>query len=168
MKTLYFYGGNMMKRITTKDAPAVLTFCLELKAQDAKMSFTDFDTLDKINGFIHDPVVFLYASFDGDVVTSMFRALRGVGNKTHSVYVACAVKREYRKQNLATDVTNYGLEDVKKLGVKIARTKIYSWNKASIATIKKCGFEESGRVFMHQFEPELNDYIDDLIFHKVL
>jgi len=82
--------------------------------------------------------------------------------------VACAVKKEYRKQNLATDITNYGLADLKSLGVLIARTYIYSWNKASIATIKKCGFEEGGRVLMHQYEPDLGEFIDDLLFHRVL
>ena len=69
---------------------------------------------------------------------------------------------------MATDITNFGLADTKTYGVLIARTKIYSWNKASIATIKKCGFVESGRVVMHQYEASVGDYIDDLIFHKVL
>lgn len=158
----------MIKKVTLDDINPILEFCLELKSQDAKMSFTSFDTYEKIESYINDPIVFLYITLDGNTVTSMFRALRGEGNKVHSVYVACAVKKEYRQKNLATTITNFGLEDVKKEGVLIARTKIYSWNKASIATIKKCGFEESGRVYMHQYEPSVEGYIDDLIFHRVL
>lgn len=157
-----------MKRATIEDAKCILAFCIELKLQDAKMSFTAFDTLEEVITQINDPDTYLYISLDGDVVTSMFRAIRGVGNKTHSCYVACAVKKTHRKMNLATQITGFGLEDMKKHGVLIARTKIYSWNKASIATIKKCGFVESGRIYMHQYEPELGEYIDDLIFHKVL
>lgn len=158
----------MFKKAEISDVDRILTFCLELREQDAKMSFTTFDSQEKIESYLKDETVFLYIAVDGEVVTAMFRALRGQGNKGHSVYVACAVKKEYRKKNLATDLTNYGLADVKKYGVIIARTKIYSWNKASIATIKKCGFEEGGRVLMHQYEPSVGGYIDDLIFHKVL
>lgn len=157
-----------MKRATIDDAKLILEFCIELKHQEAKMSFTAFDTLKEVMTQIQDPNTYLYISLDGDVVTSMFRAIRGVGNKTHSCYVACAVKKAYRRHDLATRITNFGLEDMKKQGVLIARTKIYSWNKASIATIKKCGFVESGRVYMHQYEPELGEYIDDIIFHKIL
>ena len=158
----------MFKKAEVVDVKQILEFCLELKAQNAKMSFTSFDTTEKIESLLKDESVFLYIAVDDGIVTAMFQALRGHGNKEHSVYVACAVKKEHRKKNLATDLTNYGLADVKKYGVLIARTKIYSWNKPSIATIKKCGFEEGGRVLMHQYEPSVGGYIDDLIFHKVL
>jgi RimJ/RimL family protein N-acetyltransferase len=158
----------MYKKADKSDVDKILTFCLELKEQDAKMSFTSFDSTEKILTYLDDENVHLYIALDGDVVSAMFRAIRGEDNKSHSVYVACAVKKSYRKQNLATEITSYGLADVKTLGVLVARTKIYSWNKASIATIKKCGFEEGGRVVMHQYEPSVGGYIDDLIFHKVL
>lgn len=158
----------MFKKVELDDVKIILDFCLELKSQDAKMSFTSFDTERKIISYIKDPLIFLYISINDGVVSSMFRAKRGEGNKSHSVYIACAVKKEFRRKNLATEITLYGLADVKKEGVLIARTKIYSWNKGSIATIKKCGFSEGGRTFMHQYEPDLGMYIDDLIFHKVL
>lgn len=161
-------GGEMFRRAGRKDVKLILDFCLELKEQDAKMSFTDFDSEERVMEQIADPNIVLYLAIEDDVVAAMFRTIRGTGNKAHSVYVACAVRKAYRKRNLATDLTNFGLEDAKASGVKIARTKIYSWNKASIATILKCGFEEGGRVLMHQYEPSVNAYIDDLIFHKVL
>lgn len=112
----------MLKRVDIEDIDRILEFCLELKDQDAKMSFTSFDTREIIQGHIEDENVFLYISLDGNIVTSMFRAVRGEGNKSHSVYVACAVKKTYRKQNLATTITIYGLDDVKKYGVLVART----------------------------------------------
>ncbi len=132
------------------------------------MSFTSFDAIEKISSYIDDENIFLYISISNGCINAMFRAIRGEGNKSHSCYVACAVKKEFRQQNLATELTKYGLDDVKSIGVLIARTKIYSWNTASIATIKKCGFSESGRIVMHQYEDRLGEYIDDLIFHKVL
>jgi RimJ/RimL family protein N-acetyltransferase len=158
----------MYKKASLDDAGKILSFCLELKAQDAKMSFTDFDSLEIVEGHLNDPNTFLYIALDNEEVIAMFRAVRGRGNKTHSCKVACAVRRDYRKRNLATEITLYGLADIKTEGVIIARTYIYSWNEASIATIKKCGFEESGRVFMHQYEEKVGGYIDDLIFHKLL
>lgn len=157
-----------MRRVVLNDANRILSFCLALKAEDARMSFTSLDTLEEVRSQILDSETYLFITLDGEHVTSMFRGIRGVENKAHSCYVACAVKKEYRKKSLATAVTNYGLDVMKKEGVLIARTKIYSWNKASIATILKCGFEEAGRVYMHQYEPTLHTYIDDLLFHKVL
>ncbi|MBN2795567.1 MAG: GNAT family N-acetyltransferase [Clostridia bacterium] len=158
----------MKRKANINDAQIILDFCLELKDQNAKMSFTDFDTLEIVNDALNNPNTHLYIAIQDDIVVAMFRGLRGEQNKAHSAYVACAVKKEYRKQNLATDLTEYGLTDLKSQGVLIARTKIYSWNKASINTIKKSGFSESGRIYMHEFEPDLGTYIDDLIFHRVL
>ena len=59
-------------------------------------------------------------------------------------------------------------EEIKKDGVIIARTKIYSWNELSIKTIKKCGFIESGKSFMHEYHEDHGGYVDDLIFHKII
>ncbi len=155
--------------ISINDLDEVLKFCLELKEQNAMMTFTSFDTREKIKELFNDQTVNMYVSAtDEGIITSMFRAKRGEGNKSQSTYVACAVKKEYRKMNLATSLTNYSLEIEKSNGVLIARTKIYSWNHASISTIKKCGFVEGGRIIMHQYEESVGDYIDDIIFHKVL
>lgn len=158
----------MFKKASLDDNKKILAFCLELKAQDAQMSFIDFDTLNKVDEQLNDEDTYLYLALDDDLVVAMFRAIRGKGHKAHSCYVACAVKKDHRKRHLATDLTLYGLSDMKSEGVMVARTKIYSWNEASIATIKKCGFEEAGRVFMHQYEPRIGQFVDDIIFHKLL
>jgi RimJ/RimL family protein N-acetyltransferase len=158
----------MFKLADNGDLEAILKFSLELKSQKARMSFTDFDTENMVLDQLDDPLVSLYIVFEKDQVIAMFRGVRGEGNKGHSVYVACAVKKQYRNQNLATDITHFALEDLKSKGVLIARTKIYSWNDASIATIKKCGFEASGKIVMHEYMEEIKAYIDDLIFHKIL
>jgi RimJ/RimL family protein N-acetyltransferase len=158
----------MYKKANLDDFDMILAFCQELNEQDAKMSFVSLASKYKLQEQLEDEIYHFYIAVLNDQVVAMFRAKRGTGNKSHACYVACAVKKEYRKQNLATDITNYGLADLKTLGVLIARTYIYSWNKASIATIKKCSFEEGGRVLMHQYEPDLGEYIDDLLFHRVL
>lgn len=50
----------------------------------------------------------------------------------------------------------------------IARTYIYSDNVASINTVLKLGFTFAGSVLMHHYSEELGQYVDDLIFHKIL
>lgn len=152
-----------------KDVDSVFRFCRELKGLDAKMTFADIENREELLGWLQDENVYLYVSIheSGDVV-GLFRAKRGLGNKNHSVDIAAAVGKKYRKKAVASSLTLYGLEDVKTKGVLIARTYIYSWNKASIATIKKCGFLEAGRKVMHQYEPFVDGYIDDVIFHKIL
>lgn len=133
------------------------------------MSFTAIDTEKKLSDEINDPLTYLFITSDeNEVVTSMLKGARGADKKYHSVYIACAVKKKFRNKKLAFQITNYALKEMKKDGVLIARTKIYSWNEASIATIKKCGFEEGGRILMHEYDECLNAFIDDLIFHKVL
>ena len=77
----------MYKKADKDGIERILVFCLELKEQDAKMSFTSFDTKERIESYLDDETVFLYIALDGDIVSAMFRAVRGVGDKSHSVYV---------------------------------------------------------------------------------
>ena len=151
------------------DLESIVEFCNELRDEDVKMTFVQIDSVEVLEDWMNDPYMHLYLALaeDGEIA-GMFRAKRGEGNKEHSAYIAAAVNKKFRNKNIATELTLFGLEDVKKEGVMIARTKIYSWNHASIATIKKCGFVESGRIVMHQYEEALGKYIDDVIFHKVL
>lgn len=158
----------MYRIATLEDTKAILAFGRELKHQNARMSFTEYDTIDYIKDQLSDENIRVFIGLDQGQVVAMFRGIRGTGLKDHSVYVACAIKKDYRKKGLATGITNFALDYFKDQGILIARTKIYSWNKASIATIKKCGFQESGRVVMHEFLPDINDYIDDVIFHRKL
>lgn len=147
----------------------VFDFCETMSAQNARMSFTDIKTRQDLEKWFEDPLVTLYLALsDTGHVVGLLRTKRGQGLKSHAVMIAAAVSSDYRNMNIATDLTLFGLEDQKKKGVVLARTYIYSWNKASIATIKKCGFVQSGCVYMHQYEPDLQAYCDDLIFHKEL
>ncbi|MCK8059084.1 MULTISPECIES: GNAT family N-acetyltransferase [unclassified Fusibacter] len=151
-----------------EDAYKIYDFCKEMIRTDARMSFTDGTSLSVIENWLLDEAVTLYIAVEDDMVAAMFRAKRGSGNKSHSAYIACAVHPTFRRRELASKLTLFGLEDQKRKGVVIARTYIYSWNKPSIKTIEKCGFELAGRVSMHEYEKTLNAYIDDLIYHKVL
>jgi len=151
------------------DLEAVYALCCLLRDENARMSFTDIMDRNQLNEWLSDPLVSVFGDFD-DVghVRGLIKATRGKGNKSHSVYLAAATHPDHRKMNIAYHLTLFALEALKAEGALIARTYIYSWNKASIATIEKCGFMMSGRVVMHEFDDVSQTYIDDLIFYKLL
>ena len=160
---------SVMRAICLEDVAQIYDFCQRLKEEHARMSFTDVETEAEVEAWLEDPSIYAFGTFEASgVLTGLLRAKRGQGNKAHSVYLAAAVHPEYRKRNIAKELTLFALEILKGEGVKIARTYIYSWNKASIATIEKCGFTYGGSVVMHEYDPVTEAYIDDLIYHKVL
>ena len=158
-----------MRAIVKSDIEAVYGLCQLLKGENARMSFTDVETAEDVSKWLEDQSVYLYGAFDLDgKILGLIKATRGRGNKSHSAYLAAAVHPNARKKNIATDLTLYALAELKKEGLLIARTYIYSWNTASINTIEKCGFIQSGRVFMHEYDTETQGFIDDLIYYKCL
>lgn len=158
-----------MREIERTDIATIFELCQLLKQENARMSFTDVESESDITAWLEDPNIYLYGAFDhAGHLTGLVRAKRGIHSKAHSVYLAAAVHPDYRKRNIAVELTQFALEKLRDKDVKIARTYIYSWNKASIATIEKCGFTYGGRVVMHEFDEVTGTYIDDLIYHKIL
>lgn len=147
----------------------VFRLCQLLREENARMSFTDIASEEELDQWFDSPEIYLYGAFntDGQLI-GLLKATRGKGNKSHSVYLAAAVHPAYRKQQVAKTLTEYGLTKLKEEGILIARTYIYSWNTASIATIESLGFIQSGRVYMHEYDPDEGGYIDDLIYYKLL
>jgi len=147
----------------------VFRLCQMLREENARMSFTDIASEEELDQWFDSPEIYLYGAFDADgQLVGLLKATRGKGNKSHSAYLAAAVHPAFRKQQVAKTLTEYGLIKLKAEGILIARTYIYSWNTASIATIERLGFTQSGRVFMHEYDPTEGGYIDDLIFYKLL
>lgn len=64
--------------------------------------------------------------------------------------------------------TAFALEEMKKQGVTIARIYVYSNNTPSMNAIKKLQFTYGGTVLRHHKDPHTGDYVDDLIYHKLL
>ena len=158
-----------MRKICITDVEAIFSFCQLLKAENARMSFTDVESKTDIIKWIEDDLIYLYGDFSqAGVLMGLVKATRGKDNKSHSAYLAAAVHPDFRKHQIASTLTNFVLGELKKEGIKIARTYIYSWNKASIATIEKCGFIQSGRVVMHEYDEITQAYIDDLIYYKMI
>lgn len=158
-----------MRKINEMDLDAIYKFCHLLREENARMSFADIKDHSQINEWLSDPLVSVYGDFGDDgQLRGLLKSTRGKDNKSHSVYLAAATHPDHRKMSIAHRLTLFALEALKEDGVLIARTYIYSWNQASIATIEKCGFTMSGRIVMHEFDELTQTYIDDLIYYKLL
>lgn len=147
---------------------AIYAFCQKLIVENARMSFTDVTSEAVLWSWMEDERIKLYIAIDEGRVVGMLRTKRGAFDQAHAVQIACAVDIHYRNQQIATNLTNYGLDQAKLEGVLIARTLIYDWNTPSIKAIKKCGFIESGRIPMVHYNQETGTSEDDLLFYKML
>jgi RimJ/RimL family protein N-acetyltransferase len=154
--------------LKVEDIPQVLDFFMELKRENAGVSYTEYDNEEQIGEWLDDPNIFGYAAVMGDKVLGVFKGRSDGGNKRHSAFLTCAVDGSYRGKNIAKSLTNYGLERLKENGIKIVRAYIFSDNKPSINTILSLGFQFAGNVYMHHYDEEKQQYVDDLIFHKIL
>jgi len=151
------------------DLDAIYELCHLLREENARMSFTDIKDHSQINEWLSDPLVSVFGDFNEEGhLRGLLKATRGKDNKSHSAYLAAATHPGHRKMKIAQSLTLFALDALKKEGVLIARTYIYSWNLPSIATIEKCGFTMSGRIVMHEFDDVTLTYIDDLIYYKLL
>ncbi len=140
-----------------------------LKAEKAGVSFTEIIDKRELNRILEDANVFLYIAEDGGKVISVLRGSRGVdASIKHSVLLSAATHPGYRNKGIARELTLAGLEDMKKDGVTLARLYIYSDNYASINTALRLGFTISGAVYRHHFNEQTQEYVDDIILHKLL
>lgn len=140
-----------------------------LKIERTGMSFSEVDSRNEIRKWLEAENIFLYIAEQDDSVLSAFRAVRGTEqNMRHAAVLSIATHPDYRNQGIARELINMGLEDMKKDGVTLARAYIYSDNIPSVSTALKLGFTLSGTVYRHHFNDSLKQYVDDLIFHKLL
>ena len=84
--------------IQSDDLEAVFSFCETLKVENARMSFTDVHRLQDVLDWYEMTTVYLYGAFNGPgELVGLLKGTRGTANKAHSVYLAAAVSRPYRK-----------------------------------------------------------------------
>lgn len=150
------------------DVDEVWQFLEAIKQENSQVSLVEVPGKEQLVEWLENDNLFLYIAECKDIIVGLLRATRGESYKRHSVTLSIAVHPEYRSQGIAKELTNTGLEDMKKDGITIARTYIYSDNIPSINTVLRLGFTFAGSVFMHHYSEKLGQYVDDLIFHKIL
>lgn len=173
----YYYKRNgketckmevTFRELLLEDIPQVISFFRKLKEEKAGVSYAECESSDEIREWIDNSNIYVYAALLESKVVGVFKGRSDGGNKGHSAFLTCAVDERHRGNNIARNLTLYGLERLRENGIKIARAYVYSDNKPSINIILSCGFQFAGNVYMHHYDEEKQQYVDDLIFHKIL
>lgn len=153
------------------DLDGVWRFLETIKKENSQVSLVEIPDKEELKSWLENESLFLYIAecSDQDQVVGLLRGTRGSESyKRHSVILSIATHPDYRNQGIARELTNTGLEDMKKDGIVIARAYVYSDNSSSINTVLRLGFTFSGNVLMHHYNDKQKQYVDDLIFHKIL
>lgn len=164
-----FYLDIVYRPMHLSDVEEVWKFLEIIKKENSQVSLVEIPDKEVLEEWLENENLFLYIAECKYQVVGLLRATRGPESyKRHSAILSIAILPEYRNQGIAKELTNTGLEDMKKDGIKIARAYIYSDNISSINTVLRLGFTFAGSVLMHHYNDKLNHYVDDLIFHKIL
>lgn len=158
------------REASIEDISGMFRLFQKLKAEQAQVGFTRINSIKDIQEWIEDDNTALYLAVDteNEIVVGVLRGKRGNTYKHHSAFMTAAVAKDYRGKKIAKNLTDYGLNELLRQGVKIARTYVYSNNKASLNTLLSCGFTISGTVHMHHFSKKTGQWVDDVIVHKIL
>ncbi len=158
----------LFRTMKEEDTEQVLSLFSKLQLESAGVSFTEIIDKVEFEAKKNEKGCFFYVAVKDYQIISVFRGRQGEGNKSHSALLTIAVDPNYRGKHLAKNFTEYCLTDLKNYGVSIARAYVYSDNKPSINALLSAGFTISGCVHQHHKNEKTGDFVDDVIFHKVL
>ncbi len=140
-----------------------------LKLENSEVSLVEIPDKEELQGWLENDKLFLYIAEDGENVLGLLKAARGNDQRNrHAAFLSIAIHPEYRGKGIAKELTLTGLDDMKKDGIVIARAYVYSDNLASVNAVLRLGFTFAGSVHKHHLNEKTGQYVDDLIFHKIL
>ena len=151
-----------------EDIEKTLEFFKELHNEGSLVSFSRVSKKEEIQEWIKDFNIYIYIAELDNKILGVFKGKRGKPGREHSCFLTAAISKKYRGKKIGQGLTNYAVDRLKENGIKIARAYVYSDNTSSVSTLLKCGFTLSGCVHMHHLDERTNQYVDDLIFHKIL
>jgi ribosomal protein S18 acetylase RimI-like enzyme len=161
-----------LRRINSSDIDSIWSLIEILKAEGAEISFTELISKEEVLNFVDNPAQLSYVAIKADEPSRVLCLVRGrrdmTDEKSHAAFLTAATHPSARGSGLAAELTNYSLNQMKNEGVNIARIYVYSNNQASLNAVKKLGFVHGGTVLRHHKDLCTGEYVDDLIFHKVL
>jgi ribosomal protein S18 acetylase RimI-like enzyme len=161
-----------LRRIKTPDIDSIWSLIELLKAEGVEMSFTELTVKEEIMNFVDNPAQLSYVAVTKEEPSRVLCLVRGrremTGEKSHAAFLSAATHPEARGSGLAAELTNFALEQMRTEGVNIARIYVYSNNQASLNAVKKLGFAHAGTVLRHHKDQVSGEYVDDIIFHKIL
>lgn len=161
-----------LRKIESYDIDSIWSLIEILKADGAEISFTELTAKEQVLIFVDNPAQLSYVAVTTDEPSHVLCLVRGrremTAGKSHAAFLTAATHPDARGSGLAAKLTNYALDQMKSQGVNIARIYVYSDNQASLNAVKKLGFVLGGTVLRHHKDPFTGEYVDDLIFHKIL
>lgn len=161
-----------LRRIKSDDIDSVWSLVELLKAEGAEMSFAELTGKEELMSFVNNPAQLSYVAVTKEEPSRVLCLVRGrrdmTSEKSHAASLTAATHPNVRGSGLAAELTNFALEQMKNEGVNIARIYVYSNNQASLNAVKKLGFVHAGTVLRHHIDKATGEYVDDLIFHKLL
>lgn len=161
-----------LRRIEFYDIDSIWSLIEILRAEGAEISFTELIAKEQVLNFVNNPAQLSYVAVTTEDPRRVLCLVRGrrdmTPEKSHAAFLTAATHPDARGSGLAAELTNYALDQMKKLGVNIARIYVYSNNQASLNAVEKLGFVHGGTVLRHHKDQSTCEYVDDLIFHKVL
>lgn len=159
------------RKMTEQDAESILSMFKGIKEENIDMSFANISTLEEVLNFVENPAELTYVVVDEDKPNHVLSLLRGKRDmrpgRDHAAFLTAATHPDVRGGGLVGKLISYSLDEMKKEGVNIARIYVYSDNTSSVNAVKKMDFEPAGKVIRHHIN-EAGEYVDDLIFHKIL
>jgi ribosomal protein S18 acetylase RimI-like enzyme len=161
-----------LRRIESHDIGSIWSLIEILKEEGAEISFTELTAKEEVSSFVDNPAQLSYVAVTTDEPSCVLCLVRGrrdmTAEKSHATFLTAATHPDARGSGLAAKLTNYALDQMKSEGVNIARIYVYSNNEASLNAVKKLGFVLGGTVLRHHKDSRTGEFVDDLIFHKVL
>lgn len=157
-------------RVTQNDLADVWQLFQALRQEGALMSFADYEHITEILDWPHSSEHLVYVARDEqNRLSAVVRGKReDTPEKRHAVFLTAATASHARGLGLAKILTEYALEQMVQEGVQLARIYVYSDNLPSIRAVSKLGFTQAGKVLHHHYNVKTSEFIDDLIFHKLL
>lgn len=153
---------------TVENVKEVQNYYDELDCESLKaIKLKKFDLLNLIQ-LIESGRVIFYLLYNEKDLVSVVKAKLGEGERAHSSCLFISTKENFRNQGYAKSLIRYATDELRKNKIKIVRLKVLSWNKPAIATVEKAGFTLSGRIVMSNYDEDINEYIDDLLYHMFL
>ena len=160
------------RKLRTTDLENLWSLIEILKREKVDMSFAEIQNKEELLDFIDNPAELTYIAVTKGNPMQVLWLVKGKRklskDKSHSVLLSAATHPKARGYGLVAKLTNFALEEMKNEGVTIARIYVYSNNTASLNAIKKLDFIHAGTIIRHHRISETGEYVDDLIFHKIL
>lgn len=162
----------IFRRMEAQDVESIWTLFQGIKEEKIDMSFAQIRKKEEISAYVNNPSELTYVAIsedDPEKVLCLVKGLREMTDeKRHAAFLSAATHPEVRGQGLVSELTDFAINEMKNEGVTIARIYVYSDNIASINAVRKLNFTHAGTVLRHHRDASTGNYIDDLIFHKIL